>query len=100
MTKTVKVILIVGIGIWLAAAAYTFGYIYSEDATVGAMQEEVCQYDNRYNADGTCDNSDPACPETLKEDGGNCNSNVTEPAPTPVQPSKPNVTKPKSQCEK
>lgn len=33
-----------------------------------------CQYIDRYNADGTCDNSDPACPETLKDPKlrGNC----------------------------
>lgn len=35
--------------------------------TQQAATEQNCQYPDRYNSDGSCDNSDPACPETLKD---------------------------------
>ncbi len=31
-----------------------------------------CLYSERPLVDRNCDNSDPACPETIKIDGGNC----------------------------
>lgn len=35
-----------------------------------------CMYPVRPLANGQCDNTDPACPETIKEDGGQCHESV------------------------
>lgn len=39
---------------------------------IESQLHEECQYPIRPLKDGRCDNSDPACPETMKIDGGNC----------------------------
>lgn len=47
---------------------------------------EQCMYPVRPLVDGQCDNTDPACPETIKIDGGNCNKPaVPTVTPTPIE---------------
>lgn len=61
----------------IAAVAMVMNYLDLRDTNPGRyeIQPPNCQYPTRQlNTDGTCDNSDPACPETMKEDGGDCSS--------------------------
>jgi len=73
----------------IIAISATF-VIYSQPASgenIIAVTPESCQYPARPLVDGQCDNSDPACPETIKWDGGNCTApeslenDVVAPAP-------------------
>lgn len=53
---------------------------------------QECQYPDRYYEDGSCDNSDPACPETLKDPllRGDCPEPIHQKAPEPkLEPIEP-----------
>lgn len=63
MTKNRIVLVIILTIIFLIAVA-----VDSKAQTV----PEQCQYSERPLVDGQCDNSDPSCPENIKNDGGNC----------------------------
>lgn len=51
-----------------------------------AVQE--CQYPGRYNPDGTCDNTDPCDPESIKDPilEGRCNGGHSMPKPNEQRP--------------
>ncbi len=56
----------------------------------------ACQYSERpLNPDGSCDNSDPCDPTTIKDPAlhGDCSPKIEEPAPV-VQP----IARPKASC--
>lgn len=58
-------------------------------STGQAVVPAECQYETRPLINGQCDNSDPACPETLKDPvlHGNCPVAIPQtPAPAPVAP--------------
>ena len=93
---------------WLLAAAFTLFalFVIFSNASAATQQNPPlptepanCQYPGRNtNTPEHCDNSDPACPETIKF-GYDC-----EPAPTtPVVEEKPtsqNVVTPEKSCGK
>ena len=55
-------------------------YLYAADKPVSRSLEGAgCMYSERPLKNGVCDNSDPACPETIKTDGGNCGPEVYSP---------------------
>lgn len=65
-------------------------WIYNR-VSAQTVTPEQCQYPTRPLVNGQCDNSDPACPETIKEDGGNCGVSTSpsvpkDPQVTPVTP--------------
>lgn len=49
------------------------------------ITSQQCMYPTRPLVDGKCDNSDPACPETIKDDAGNCGTPQSTVTPAPVE---------------
>lgn len=70
-------------------AGFTVDSFAVNDTTV-----QECQYPDRFYEDGSCNNSDPACPETLKDPvlRGDCPQQVDqkglEPKLEPIEPIK------------
>lgn len=99
-TRTLVIVAVLDI-----ALIFAFVMMVRADAMVQEVQpvttEQNCQYPDRYYEDGSCNNSDPCDPETIKDPvlKGDCRDILpTEPEPvqTPIVEATPIV----SQCGK
>lgn len=61
----------------------------AEPLPVLLPEQCINQYPLRPVVDGQCDNSDPACPETIDIDGGNCGEVTPPVVETPAPALKP-----------
>lgn len=99
MKKIIQILLVSAIAPGMAVLAIVMAPVSPK--TVPSYAEEPyegnCQYYDRYNADGSCDNSDPCDPETLKTElRGKCKD---DPSVQPQQqPAAVEESKPKGVC--
>lgn len=84
MKKILKVLMIIAVVLWIIMIVMA---VQDSNASGNSVPvEQNCQYPGRVYEDGTCNNSDPCDPETLKDPvlQGDCRP-VEQKAETPVQ---------------